>query len=135
MSGYGANQYKQASVMTASKPQVLIMLYEAAIRNIKRAVICIEEKDLNGKGIAIGKTQDIINELLNTLDFKVGGKLAEDLEGLYNFISEQLLTANIDNSSEKLIVAQKLLETLLDGWKGAIQKLTKDEASTEEVKE
>src|SRR4051794_29501405 len=99
---YGANQYKQMAVKTANRGQILIMLYEAAIQNVKKATLCIEKKDPAGKGMAIGKAHDIINELLNTLDFEVGGQIAKDLEKLYCFMTEQLMKANMENKVEFL---------------------------------
>lgn len=119
------NQYKQTSITTANRGQILIMLYEAAIKNVKKATESLEKKDLSAKGMAIGKAHDIINELMNTLDFKVGGKIAEDLERLYNFMAEQLIKANAENKAEPLQVTQKLLETLLDGWRGAVEQVNK----------
>lgn len=119
---YGAKQYKQMAVTTASRGQVLIMLYEAAIRNVRVATMCIKKGDIAGRGMAIGKTHDIINELLNTLNFEVGGQIARDLERLYNFIAEQLLNANLEASTEKLGIVQKLLSTLLEGWRKAVDK-------------
>jgi flagellar protein FliS len=115
-----ANQYKQTAVKTANRGQIVIMLYEGAIQNVKKATVAIEKKDIKTKGVAIGKAHDIINELLNTLDFEVGGKIAQDLERLYNFMTEQLVKANLDSSKEPLQTVQKLLETLLEGWKGAV---------------
>ena len=123
--GYGASQYKQTSVKTATRGQLLIMLYEAAIQNVKKATIAIEKKDVPAKGVAIGKAHDILNELMNTLDFEIGGKIARDLERLYNFMTERLVKANLENSKEHLITIQKLLETLLDGWRGAIEQVNK----------
>jgi flagellar protein FliS len=120
--GFGANQYKQTAVKTANRGQIVIMLYEAAIQNVKKAAVAIDQKDIPAKGVAIGKAHDIINELLNTLDFEVGGKIAQDLERLYNFMTEQLVKANLEISKEPLQTVQKLLETLLDGWKGAVNQ-------------
>jgi flagellar protein FliS len=119
---FGANQYKQTAVKTANRGQIVIMLYEAAIQNVKKAAVAIDQKDIPGKGVAIGKAHDIINELLNTLDFEVGGNIAKDLERLYNFMTEQLVKANLEISKEPLQTVQKLLETLLDGWKGAVNQ-------------
>jgi flagellar protein FliS len=115
-----ANQYKQTAVKTANRGQIVIMLYEGAIQNVKKATIAVEKKDIKTKGMAIGKAHDIINELLNTLDFEVGGQIAKDLERLYNFMTEQLVKANLDSSKEPLQTVQKLLETLLEGWRGAV---------------
>lgn len=129
MSGkYGANQYKQTQVATANRGQILIMLYEAAIQNVKKATIAIEKKDIPAKGMAIGKVHDIINELVNTLDFNVGGDIARELERLYNFITEQLVKANLENSKENLQTVQKLLETLLSGWRVAVEETNKQQA-------
>lgn len=121
MSNYHkANQYKQTSVLTASRGQLLIMLYEAAIRNTKLAIQGIEKKDIVTKGKYIGKTHDILNELVNTLDFNIGGEIAKDLERLYNFMIDRLIKGNLENNVEHLKEVQKLLETLLDAWKVAV---------------
>jgi len=125
MSKFGAQQYKQTHITTANRGQILLMLYEAAIRNVQRAIDCIEKKDIPGKGMAIGKTHDIISELTSTLDHNVGGKIAQDLERLYNFMTEQLLQANLENSGEKLAAVKKLLENLLEGWRGAVEQVNK----------
>jgi flagellar protein FliS len=101
------------------------MLYEGAIQNVKKATMAIDKKDVPTKGMAIGKAHDIINELLNTLDVEVGGKVAQDLDRLYNFMIEQLLKANLENSKEPLQTVQKLLETLLEGWRGAVEQVNK----------
>jgi flagellar protein FliS len=130
MNKNGANQYKQMSIKTANRGQLLIMLYEAAIQNIRRAIAAIEKKDLSTKGILIGKAHDILNELTNTLDFEVGGQVATDLERLYNFIIEQLVKANVENSSEKLSSVNKILETLLSGWKEAVSQVNKVKPET-----
>jgi flagellar protein FliS len=128
MSMNGANQYKQMAVKTANPGQILIMLYEAAIRNIKKAMNCIDQKDIAGKGQAIVKAHDIVNELMNTLNFEVGGQVARDLERLYGYMSEQLLKANLNNSKEPLEGVLKNMETLLEGWKVAVLEFQKAQA-------
>lgn len=120
---YGANQYKQTSIKTANRGQILLMLYEAAIKNVKMATLAIDKKDTAAKGMYIGKAHDIINELTATLDFEVGGEIARNLERLYNFIIEQLVKANVESSKEPLVACQKVLETLLEGWRGAVAQV------------
>jgi flagellar protein FliS len=120
---YAANQYKQTSVQTANKGQVLIMLYEAAIKHVKLAQEGLEKKDMAAKGKAIGKAHDIVNELCATLNFEVGGQIALDLERLYNFIIEQLIKANVENNAACLQNVQKILENLLEGWRGAVSNV------------
>jgi flagellar secretion chaperone FliS len=121
----GYNQYKQMSVLTSSRGQVLILLYEAAIQNVKKATLYLEKKDWAGKGHHILKAHDILNELVNSLDFDAGGDIARNLERLYNFMIEQLIKANIEHSKEALQTVQKLLETLLSGWREAVGQTQK----------
>lgn len=125
---HGANQYKAMAIKTANRGQILIMLYEAAIQNVKKASEAIARKDLKAKGMHIGKAHDIVNELLNTLDFEIGGQIARDLERLYNFITEQLVKANLEGSRESLATIQKTLETLLAGWKTAVEQVNRGQA-------
>ncbi len=117
------NAYKKTAVTTASKEQVLIMLYEAAIKYVKKAAECCQKNDFAGKGQAVGKAHDIINELNNTLDFEVGGEIAKNLERLYMFMIDQLTKGNMENDATKFQSVQKLLENLLEGWKGAIAQI------------
>lgn len=125
--GYGANRYKQTAVQTATPGQILILLYEGAIKNVKKASECIDAKDTAGKGLYIGKTHDILNELVNTLNFEVGGDIARNLERLYNFMIEQLIRANSENSKEALSTVLKNLEILLEGWRGAVAQQLKEQ--------
>lgn len=125
---YGANQYKQTSVKTANRGQILIMLYESAVRNVKKASDCMDRKDIPGKGSAIVKAHDIINELNNTLDFESGGEIAKNLERLYMYMGEQLVKANIENKKEPLQQVQKLLETLLEGWRVAVEQVNRGQS-------
>lgn len=123
--GYGANQYKQMQVKTANRGQILIMLYEAAIQNVKKAADAIDRNDLAAKGVYIGKAHDIINELLATLDLKVGGDIAANLERLYNFMIERLIAANMEKNKAHLIEVEKLLTTLLEGWRVAVDQMNR----------
>ena len=123
---FGANQYKQTSIKTANRGQILIMLYEAAIQNVKKATVAIDNKNIAAKGTAIGKAHDILNELANTLDFEAGGKIARDLERLYTFITEQLVKANLENNKASLQHVQQLLETLLEGWRQAVEQVNRN---------
>lgn len=127
-------KYKTTAVQSASKEKLLLMLYEGAIRFTKLAIKAMEEKNVAEKGQYIGRTFDIVMELNNTLDHKVGGDIAKNLEQLYMFIMEQLTKANISNTTEPLQASLKVLENLYDGWSQAIEKLKKDESDAAAAK-
>lgn len=122
---YGANQYKQMHVNTASRGQVLIMLYEAAIKHTRKAAEYINKKDLPKKGEHIGKAHDILAELCNTLDHTVAPHISQDLERLYQFMIEQMIKANMENNEALLLNNVKLLESMLGAWKVAVDAYQK----------
>lgn len=116
-------KYKQTSIQSASREKLLLMLYEGAIKFVKLAMVAVEQKRVADKGINIGRAYDIVLELNNTLDHKVGGEVAKNLEQLYMFITDQLTQANIKNDVQHLKHALQVLETLYEGWKKAIEQL------------
>lgn len=120
-------KYKNTSVQSASREKILLMLYEGAIKFTKLAVKAIEEKKIADRGVNIGRAFDIIMELNNTLDHKVGGEVANQLEQLYMFMMEQYTKANITGTAEPLQANLKLLNTLYDGWVQAVEKIKTDE--------
>lgn len=120
-------KYKNTSIQSASKEKLLLMLYEGAIRFVKQAIKATEEKNIAERGYNIGKAFDIIMELNNTLDHKVGGDIAKNLEQLYMFLMEQFTKANISGTTEPLQASLKVLENLYEGWVQAVEKLKKDE--------
>ena len=101
------------------------MLYEAAIRHTKRATECVEKKDIPGKGAAIGKVHDIITELVATLDFNLGVRLLVSWNACTILLQSSFCKANIENSVDKLKSVQRILETLLEGWRGAVEQVNK----------
>jgi flagellar protein FliS len=123
MSNAAHKKYKTTSIQSASREKILLMLYEGAIKFIKLAIQGVEKKNVKEKCENIGRAYDIILELNNTLDHKVGGDVAARLEQLYQYMIEQLIKANIETNVEPLQTVQKLLETLHEGWVQAIQKL------------
>jgi len=120
---YGLGQYKKTSVETASREQILLMLYQAAIKNCKKAIDAIDNKDIAKKGEYIGKMQDIIVELSNSLDFEVGGDVAKELESLYDYLMYSSTQANINIDKQPLEACLNVLNTLYEGWTEAIKTL------------
>lgn len=128
---YGFGAYKKTSVNTASKEQILLMLYQAAIKNCKKAMEYIDEKNISKKGESIGKLQDIVIELNNSLDFEIGGDVAKELSSLYDYILFASTKANIGIDKEPLEGCLKVLNTLYDGWKEAIKNLKNTPTQTQ----
>ncbi len=123
----GYQKYKNTAVTSASKEKILLMLYEGAIKFTKRAIKACEEKNIAERGLNIGRACDIVMELNNTLDHKIGGEISSNLERLYIFITDQLTKANITGDPMYLHDSLKIMETLNEGWVQAIEKIKKGE--------
>lgn len=124
--GYGQSSYQRyraVKIQTASPAEIMLMLYDGAIRFAKIARKMIEEEDLSGKGTYIGKVQAIISELMGSLDFSIAPELCTQLEQLYTYMMEQLTEADVNVDVEPLDRVIKLLNTLREGWgRGAASK-------------
>ncbi len=122
---YGAKSYKNTAIQTAAPEQLLLMLYEGAIKNCKLAKAAIDKKNIPDKCKYIGKAHDIIMELNNTLDHSKGKEVASQLESLYDFCTTQLLKGNINNDQESIDNVVKVLMTLYEGWVAAVDEIRK----------
>ena len=120
-------KYKTTSIQSASREKLLLMMYEGAIKFTKLAIQAAEDKKIADRGTNIGRAYDIVMELNNTLDHKVGGDISKNLEQLYMFMTDQYTKANISGSPEPLREVLKLLETLYDGWAKAVETLKKNQ--------
>lgn len=114
-------QYQKTAVTTASREKILLMLYEGAIRFVKQARSAMDENKIAEKGKFISKATAILSELMATLDFKVGGELATDLESLYVFMIDKLIEGNIENNPQCLNQVEDLLNTLYVAWSDVIK--------------
>jgi len=128
VNGYG--KYKKASIESASKEKILLMLYEGAIRFIKQAKEAIDTKDVASRGENIVKAYDIVMELASSLDHNVGGAMTANLEQLYIYVMEELTRANITGQAKHLDNALKILNILYDGWTKAIESIKKKESQS-----
>jgi len=105
--------------------RLIQMLLEGALEKIVTAKGCMERKDIAGKGANISASISIVDGLQSSLDRKKGGEIGENLFQLYQYIMQQLIKANINDSSEYLDESFKLLSTIKSGWDG-IEKEAKE---------
>ncbi|CAK7008497.1 MAG: hypothetical protein DELT_00345 [Desulfovibrio sp.] len=89
-----ARMYFETQVTTTSPGQVLILLYDGAIKFLNQAKEKMEAKDYAGKGMLISSAIDVINELASSLNAEKGGELAANLSELYFYCNKRLFMAN-----------------------------------------
>ena len=123
-SGYKQhNQYNQVQIKTANKGKLIVMLYQGAIRFMNRALLLLEKKDMEGKGNSLIRAQDIILELLYSLDRSLldqGDELALNLQRLYLYSYRRLVHANVHMDTEAIDEVIKLMQNLLPAWEQVV---------------
>lgn len=116
-----AESYAKVSVdvaVEAADPhRLILMLFDGAISAITIAKFEMESGEIAKKGASISKAIDIIsNGLLASLDLNEGGELAERLAGLYEYMAQRLLFANLKNNTATLDEVLALLISLRSAW-------------------
>lgn len=112
----GHERYLETAVETASPVRLIVMLYDGAIRFINEAAYAIRQRDYETKNAKIQRAQRILTELICSLDFEKGGEIARNLYRLYNYMYNQLIEANIEDSYERLEHVVNLLSELREAW-------------------
>lgn len=110
--------YQNNAVKTASGGELTLMLYNGSIKFINQAIKNIDEEDFEAKNTHIQKAQDIIQELMLTLDPNV--ELSQQLLPLYEYIIHRLREANIENDKKHLEEALTFVSDLRNTWKEVI---------------
>jgi len=115
------HQYHNNQIATAKPEQILIMLYDGAIRFVYRTATAIAEKNVEQKNLNINKTVAILSELSATLDHNIGGQVAADLTALYDFMIRELTAVNLKNDQNRLENVRAILSELRDTWAQAVK--------------
>lgn len=119
MNSYAYQAYKKTQVSTASQGDLLIMLFEGAIRFSNQAIDAINESNFSLANEKLLRVQDIMTELTSALKRDVG-EIAENLYQLYSYITQLLVDANIKKDIIKIEQAINLLTELCDTWREAV---------------
>lgn len=121
--GYAA--YQNTNIKTASQGKLVVLLYEAAVKNLKNAESLIDEENkikpsnMEKFGKFLQKAQAIITELQVSLDMEKGGEIAKNLMSLYIYFNQELISVNINHDKIKLEYIEQQMSELLKAWKEA----------------
>jgi flagellar protein FliS len=120
--------YRETRVKTASPGQLVVMLYDEAIKQSDTAIELFgpdskpKPESIERINLALGKVQDIITELMASLDFDAGGDIAKDLFALYVWFGREVLEANIRKEVSRVASVRKMLAELREAWVEAASK-------------
>ena len=118
--GY-ARTYRSNAVLTASPGQIVLMLYDGALRSLALAREAFDRPAEDSRRIEVinhqlQKTQMILAELQGSLNLEAGAEVAVLLNRLYDYYNRRLLEANLRKQVAPVIEVERLIGELRSGW-------------------
>jgi len=116
--------YKETTINTAGQGQLIVMLYDEAVKQLTKATDLLNLNNTQKKdpgrieqiNKSIMKTQEILTELMVSLDFEQGGEISKNLFSLYTWFNRELLESNIDKDIERMLTVKDMLSDLRNTW-------------------
>jgi flagellar protein FliS len=118
--------YLDNEVLSASRERLIPMLYDGILKNLRRAGKQIAVRDLEGKSQSLQKASAIVYELLGSLDFEVGGELAQHLAGLYRYFGVEILEISRTLDQKRLERLIDMVARLKGAWDDAARQVATD---------
>jgi flagellar protein FliS len=115
--GHGIQAYKQTRVTTAGPKGLVLMCYEGAISSLKLAKEKYLSHEYEAKAQALKKTHDILNVLMQSLDFEKGKTIAAGLNSLYSYMIRRVTEGDLQKNMEAFDEVIGMLEELESAWK------------------
>lgn len=126
------NSYRQISAHTASPGQLVLMLYDGALRFLEKSLSGFDMEDPTEFNQTINnnllRAQSIISELSSTLNLEQGGELALTLRRLYDYMDDRLMESNLRKSPLGIRDTIRRLTILRDAWQEMLQRRTAESA-------
>jgi flagellar protein FliS len=111
-----AYAYRQFSVQGSTPLGLVVMLYDGAIAAVQQAITAMEALNIQEKCRHLNRALAIVAQLEGTLNFELGGEVAQTLKSLYVYTRTQLTKANIENSPEILHSLVAKLGGVREAW-------------------
>lgn len=109
-------EYQKNAVNGASPLQLVIMLYDGALRFFETSKAMMLQKDIDKQNHYFKKAQAIVMELMSCLDMDKGGDVSTNLLSLYNYILQQSVEANLTDDPVKVDECIRILSELRGSW-------------------
>src|SRR3979411_491963 len=114
------NKYYETQTQTPDPGEADVLLYKGAARFLASAIEAVDAKNLEASNNSFLKAQAIIAELMDTLDVKQGGELAQNLMRIYEYMHFRLVEANLRKDPQPAREVERLLRELLPAWEQAV---------------
>jgi flagellar protein FliS len=129
-----AHKYMRTSVQTASREQLIVMLFDGAVNFAETAREYMTKNEVEAASTRIIRVQDILLELIVSLDRKAGGQIASNLAALYGYLYMRLVEANTKQDPAVLDEVVRHLQNLRDTWKQAAEIYRQEQSGAAKAK-
>lgn len=116
MRNMGATSYQEQALAGATGVELVVALYDGAIRFLYRAMQCVEAEDVRGRRIAVKKVVDILTYLQARLRPDIGGSAAAALSDFYAAMFTMSLEASHAASKERFEEVIACVRNVRDAW-------------------
>jgi flagellar secretion chaperone FliS len=110
-------EYQKSAVNGASPLQLIIMLYDGALKFMQSGKAAMAQGDRDGQNANLQKAQKVLMELMSCLDMKQGGEIAKNLLSLYSYVLNELVMANMEDDPEGIDRGIQVLTDLRESWR------------------
>ncbi len=121
--GYAGAYTKVQVQSTERKEDILLLLFEEAIKRVRQARAGIEAQSPKMRGESISRVLAIVSELDCALDRTLGLEMVDNLSGLYQYMIRQLTLANVKNDAQFLDPVERVLRELWEAFQQAAQEV------------
>ena len=112
--------YRQNQYQTATQGELLLMLYRGALDKMEKAKEAIDDNDILNSHQHLIRTQKIVLELMSSVDLENGGKMAQNLFNIYEYMHRRLVRANVKKDREIVEEVEGQVRSLLEAWENAL---------------
>lgn len=109
-------EYQKGAIGGASPVQLVVMMYDGALRFMEQGKHAMKLKDLEKQNYYLLKAQKIVMELTACLDMEQGGEIAQNLLALYGYVVNELMEANMKDLPEGIDRAIRVISDLRESW-------------------
>jgi flagellar secretion chaperone FliS len=114
--GRQVHEYRKNAVNGASPLQLIIMLYDGSLRFLEGGKRAMESGDREKQNENLQRAQKIVMELMSCLDMEQGGEISKNLLGIYSYVLNELVMANLRDEVEPIERCMKILRDLRESW-------------------
>ena len=119
---HGVSRYQNVAQQTASPQRLMVMLFQRTRVHLSAAAQALESGRLQEARVPIQKAEDIVHELMRTLNHDMAPDLCRDLESVYTFVLTRLMTAVLRSDAKAVREAERAFAPIAEAFEQAVEQ-------------